>query len=508
MPSADNKRIAKNTLFLYVRMILTILVNLYAVRVIWQVLGVEDYGVYNVVGGIVTMFAFLNSAMVASSQRFISFELGTGNKERLSRVFSISMTVHVMLALLILILAETVGLWFLNAKLNIPPERMTAANWVYQCSIVAFIVNIVSVPYNACIVAHEHMKAYGYFGILEVILKLIIVFLLLFIPFDKLITYALLIVAVSVLMRLIYSYYCRNNFRECHYRFVSDHHLMRDMFSFAGWSFIGNLGFSVRDQGLNIVVNIFFNVAVNAAKGIATQVGTVISGFAQNFQMALSPQITKRFAAGDTSSMMNLVFAGCKYSALLMMFIVLPLFFAAEPVLKLWLGDVAPYTVGFMQLVLIMSLIDSMVSPVTTALQATGHIKWFQIIISIIMLANIPLAWIWLKLEANPYIVLYVSIFTSAVALIARLILLHNQVTFSYREFLLKVICRIIPVFILSGASAWWLYSLVSHSLTGLFAYASISVTIIVAIIFILGLETSERRVLITTVINRVNRKQ
>lgn len=506
MPSADNKRIAKNTLFLYVRMILTILVNLYAVRVIWQVLGVEDYGVYNVVGGIVTMFAFLNSAMVASSQRFISFELGTGNKERLSKVFSISMTVHFMLALLILILAETIGLWFLNAKLNIPPDRMMAANWVYQCSIVAFIVNIVSVPYNACIVAHEHMKAYGYFGILEVILKLAIVFLLIFIPFDKLITYAVLIVAVSALMRLIYGYYCRQNFDECHYKFVSDHHLMRDMFSFAGWSFIGNLGFSVRDQGLNIVVNLFFNVAVNAAKGIASQIGGVISGFAQNFQMALSPQITKRFAAGETSSMMTLVFAGCKYSALLMMFIVIPLYFASEIVLKLWLDDVAPYTVGFMQLVLIMSLIDSMVSPITTALQATGRIKWFQIIISIIMVANIPLAWIWLKLEANPYIVLYVSILTSAIALVARLILLHHEVTFSYRDFLVKVICRIIPVFIISGAIAWLLYSYFAHSIPGVISYALISVALIGITTFILGLGTSERRVLVATIINRVKR--
>ncbi|MDE6860114.1 MAG: lipopolysaccharide biosynthesis protein [Duncaniella sp.] len=489
-------------------MFLTILVNLYAVRVIWQVLGVDDYGIYNVVGGIVMMFSFLNNAMVASSQRFISFELGTGDNERLKKVFSISVTVHVMLAIGILILAETIGLWFLNTKLNIPSDRMVAANWVYQCSIIAFMINVISVPYNACIVAHEHMKIYGYFSILEVIMKLVIVFLLLFIPFDKLITYSILVVCVSAIMRIIYGIYCRNNFSECNYSFISDHHLMRDMFSFAGWSFIGNLGFSVRDQGLNIVVNIFFNVAINAAKGVASQIGTVINGFSQNFQMALSPQITKRFAAGDTSSMMTLVFAGCKYSALLMMFIVLPLFFASEPVLKLWLGVVAQYTVGFMQLVLIMSLIDSMVSPITTALQATGRIKWFQIIISIIMLANIPLAWCWLKLEANPYIVLYVSILTSAIALVARLVLLHRQVTFSYREFLFKVICRIIPVFLLSGASAWWLYSLFSHSITGLVSYAVISVTIIAAVIFILGLEQSERRVLVATIINRIGKKQ
>lgn len=503
MPSVDNKRIAKNTLFLYMRMILTILVNLYAVRVVWDVLGIEDYGVYNVVGGIVTMFAFLNNAMVASSQRFISFELGTGNFNRLKKVFSISVTVHILLAIGVLILAETIGLWFLNEKLNIPINRTYAANWVYQCSVIAFIINVISVPYNACIVAHEHMKQYGYFGILEVILKLVIVFLLLLIPFDKLIAYAILVACVSLVMRLVYGFYCSRNFTECRYKFINDHHLIRDMFSFAGWSFIGNLGFSVRDQGLNIIVNLFFNVAVNAAKGIATQVGTVVSGFVQNFQMALSPQITKRFAAGETGSMMTLVIAGCKYSALLMMFIVIPLYFASEDVLNFWLGDVAPYTVGFMQLVLIISLIDSMVGPITTALQATGHIKWFQIIISIIMVANLPLAWIWLKVETNPYIVLYVSILTSAIALIARLVLLHRQVAFSYRGFLLRVIGRIISVCILSGLSVWWIYSLISHSITGLILYTFMSLMIIAIVIYLLGLEGSERKILITTIIDR-----
>lgn len=507
MPSSDNKRIAKNTMFLYLRMILTILVSLYTVRVIWQVLGVDDYGVYNVVGGIVTMFAFLNNAMVASSQRFISYELGTRDKERLNRVFSISMTVHFMLAVIILLLAETVGLWFLNEKLNIPSDRMIAANWVYQCSIVAFMVNIISVPYNACIVAHEHMKIYGYLGILDVLLKLGIVFLLIIIPFDKLITYAILVVMVSVVMRIIYAYYCRYHFTECHYHYHHVPDLMRDMFSFAGWSFIGNLGFSVRDQGLNIVVNLFFNVAVNAAKGIASHIGTVISGFALNFQMALNPQITKRYAAGEIDSMMSLVFSGCKYSVLLMSLIVIPLYFAAEPVLRLWLGDVAPYTVGFMQLVLIMSLIDSMVNPLTTALQATGRIKWFQIIISIIMIANIPLVWIWLKLDLNPYIVLYVSILTSIIALIARLILLHNEVSFSFKEFIRKVIYRIVPVIAISYFVIWLIYTgMHNDSLLYLIAYFIASIIFIGLTIYILGLESSERRILINAIINKVKR--
>lgn len=507
MPSEDNRRIAKNTLFLYLRMFLTIVVNLYAARVIWQVLGIDDYGVYNVVGGIVTMFAFLNNAMVASSQRFISFELGKGNGERLRKVFCISVTVHILLAIGILFLAETVGLWFLNEKLNIPAGRMAAANWVYQCSVVAFMINVVSVPYNACIVAHEHMKAYGYFGILEVFMKLAIVFLLLLVSFDKLIVYAILVVCVSALMRLIYGVYCGRNFAECRYKFVSDHQLMKDMFSFAGWSFIGNLGFSVRDQGLNIVVNLFFNVAVNAAKGIATQIGAVVSGFSQNFQMALNPQITKAYAAGNIDNMMQLVYSGCKYSVFLMMLIVIPLVLASNHILQLWLGEVAPYTTGFVQLVLIVALIDSVVSPITTSLQATGHIKKFQLFISVVMFANLPMAWIWLKFVSNPYIVFYVCIMTSFIAVIGRLMLLREQIEFSYLTFIRKVVIRCFPPLIVSSFLSWLIYGAMSDSFLYLIVFGLCSCSISALAIFILGLEKSERQVAISYVRNKLKLK-
>lgn len=493
MPSADNKKIVKNTMFLYVRMLLTIVVNLYAVRVIWQVLGVDNYGIYSLVGGIVTMFSFLNNAMVASSQRFISFELGRENEERLNNVFCISVTVHFLLAIGIIILCETIGLWFVNERLNIPANRFYAANWVYQCSVLAFAVNVISVPFNACIVAHEHMKAYGFFGILEVILKLIIVFLLLLIPFDKLITYSILVLAVTVLMRFLYGNYCSRNFQECRYKFTTDHHVMHDMFSFAGWSFIGNLGFSVRDQGLNIVLNLFFSIAVNAAKGIANQIGGVISGFSQSFQMAINPQITKRYAAGEVNSMMKLLFSGCKYSAILMMVIVIPLYFASEQVLHLWLDDVAPYTVGFMKLVLIMLLFDSIVSPITTALQATGRIKWFQIIVSIIMISNIPIAWLWIKFDSNPYIVMYVSIATTLVSILARLILLRREIRFSLMCFFSKVFIRAAIVCIFSALTVRWIYSLMTESISHLILFGIISVSTIAMISFLLGLNRNER---------------
>lgn len=506
MPSADNKRIAKNAFFLYVRMVLVILVNLYTVRVIWRVLGIDDYGIYNVVGGIVTMFSFLNSAMVASSQRFISFELGRRDNERLIKVFSISMSVHLMLAFLILVLSETVGLWFLNTKLNIPVDRMVAANWVYQCSIIAFLINIISVPYNACIVAHEHMKAFGYFGILEVLLKLVIVYILLIIQLDKLITYAVLIVLMAGFMRLIYGYYCRRNFVECHFYIVSDRHLMRDMFAFAGWSFIGNFGFSVKDQGLNILINMFFNVAVNAAKGIASQVGTVVNGFAQNFQMAINPQITKRYAAGDVVSMMKLVFYGCKYSVFLMLIIVLPLIMASDHILHLWLGDVAEYTTGFLQLTLVVALIDSIVNPITTALQATGKIKRFQIIISIIMISNIPLAWLWLTFDLNPYIVIFVAGITSVVAVAIRLMLLHELVPYSYKAYIIQVGLPILITVPIAALISWGIYKVYSPTFLGLLCYGVTSVLTSASVIYLLGLNLTEKKTVNSAIATSVSK--
>lgn len=499
----SNKQIAKNTIFLYMRMIVSIAVNLYTVRVLWDVLGVDNYGIYNVVGGIVMMFAFLNNAMISSSQRFISYELGRGDKERLQKTFSISVTVHILLAVAVLILAETIGLWFLNEKLNIPVERMEAANWVYQCSILAFMLNIVSVPYNACIVAHEHMKIYGYFGILDVILKLVLVLIVAILPFDRLIAYAILILIESAIMRLFYGIYCSKHFEECHYRRFKDKYLMKDMFSFAGWSFLGNMGISVRDQGTNIILNMFFGVAVNAAKGIASQVGSVINGFASNFTMAVNPQITKRYAAGEYESMIQLIYNGCKFALLLMSIVVIPVIFSADTLLHLWLGDVAPYTAGFLQLALLMSLVDCVISPIITALQATGKIKKFQIIVSCIMIANLPMSWLWLKFDYNPYVVMFLAIATSIIALVARLMLLHELVSFSYRKFFLNVYARTLPCIIISSVFAWVCSSWFNHNFIGLVGFASITVLFSLIIIFFIALSSDQKQFIINKITSK-----
>ena len=494
-------------MFLYLRMFVSIIVNLYTVRLLWNVLGVDNYGIYNVVGGIVMMFAFLNNAMVASSQRFISFALGQNNLERLQKTFSMSVTVHTLLALIVLILAETIGLWFLNYKLNIPAGRMVAANWVYQCSIITFLITIISVPYNACIVAHEHMKIYGYFGIVEVFFKLGIVLLVTVLPFDSLISYAVLLMCLSFGMRLFYTLYCRRHFIECKIVRFKDKDLMNDMFSFAGWSFLGNMGFSVRDQGMNIILNMFFNVAVNAAKGVANQVGTVINGFATNFTMALNPQLTKRYANGDIQDMLKLLFYGCKFSLFLMSFIVIPLIFAAPTVLKLWLRDIAPYTIGFLRLVLVIALIDCVVSPITTSLQATGNIKKFQIVISIIMVANLPLAWMWLRYELNPYVVMWVAILTSVIALVSRLILLHELIKFSYLEFIKIVYLRTVLFMIIFGILSGWLYPFFTTNIIGIICYFVVELSVGLIFGYWIALNSSEKIKVKKAISQRINRR-
>lgn len=503
---SSNRQIAKNTMFLYLRMFLSIIVNLYTVKILWNVLGTDNYGIYTVVGGIVLMFEFLNNAMIASSQRFISFALGENDSDKLQKTFSMSLVVHSLLACLVVVLAETIGLWFLNHKMNIPVDRTIAANWVYQCSIATFILTIISVPYNACIIAFEHMKVYGYFGILNVLLKLGLVLLLSVLPFDPLITYSILVLCLSAFMRIIYAIYCKKHFKECKFKKYKDHHLLKDMFAFAGWSFLGSMGFSVRDQGMNIILNLFFNVAVNAAKGVANHVGTVINGFASNFTMALNPQITKRYASGHISEMLHLLTNGCKFSLLLMSIIVIPLIFCANTILRLWLDEVAPYTVGFLQLVLLMSLVDCVVSPITTALQATGKIKKFQIVISIIMIANLPVSWICLKMDANPYIVMIVAIIASVIALIARIILLHEMVSFSYRNFFATIYARLLPFILIIGLASKFSYSFFREDIPGMVGYFFSIWTLCVALGGLIVLKDSERKFLMNIISSKLRR--
>lgn len=491
----NNKRIAKNTLLLYVRMFISIIVGLYTSRVVLEVLGVNDYGVYNVVGGIVAMFAFLNSAMTAASQRFISYELGTKNFDRLKEVFSTSVEIHVVIALIIFVLAETVGLWFLNTKLNISPERMVAANWVYQSTILSFMLTVVSVPYNASIVAHEHMKAYAYISILDVLLKLMIVFVLLALPFDKLISYSILLFSVALIIRLIYSIYCKRSFEECSFNFVYNKKLFSEMFSFAGWSLVGNLGFAIKDQGSNIVLNLFYGTVLNAARGIAIQVNGIVSSFSNNFIMAINPQITKQYAAGNIKESVHLVYTGCRFSFFLLSIIVVPILVNIDYLLFLWLGkNVPPYAPNFLFYALWASTIAPMAGPIVYALQATGQIKLFQIVICIITVCEMPLAYLILKLGYKPYYMMFATLFVTLVGLIARMVLLKRLVgEYSIRFFILNILLKNMCLIIFCFALSLFVKQLFPENFIYFVMTSLLSITITCTLIYILGITSKER---------------
>lgn len=489
-----NKQIAKNTLYLYLRMIVTIVVNLIAVRMLWQALGIDDYGIYSLMGGIVWLFGFISGSMIGATQRYMSYELGRNNQERLNKVFTISMKVHYWLAFILVVVAEVAGIWFFR-NLNIPPGRTVAAIWVYECSIASFVMTIFSVPYNAAIVAHEKMNVYGWLGILEVVLKLVIIFITDWLPTDHLITYAILLFAVTALMRIICGIYCKAKFPECTLRKYKDPQLSKDLISFGKWTMVGAGGFSLRDYGMGIVLNLFFNVAVNAARGMANQVGNVIIGFATNFTMAMNPQITKRYAMGELEEMLKLVFSGSKYALLLMGIVVIPLIIEMEPVLTIWLGEnITPLIVGFTRLALVLALIESVANPLVTALQATGKIKLFQITISLLMISTFPTAWIALKLGGSPYVVYYIILASSALGIALRTYLLHRMIKFSYFDYIKTAYVRAVPALLLGFGAGWGLHTLFSTNIWGVMSFALVCVFVYLLIVFFIGLNNSERK--------------
>lgn len=507
--SSNNKRIAKNTLMLYLRMILILAVSLYTSRVVLQTLGVSDYGVYNVVGGFVSMLAYLNSVLVGSTQRFMSYALGKGDKERINATFATAKLTHLYMALIILFIAETFGLWFINNQLVIDPERMVAANWVYQCSIVSLLITIISIPYNSCIVAHEHMHVYAYVSILEVVLKLVILYLLVIIPGDKLIVYALLHVAISIIIRICYTLYCRNHFAECKVKQAIDKPLFKEMSSYAGWTALGSLGYSFKDQFSNIIMNGFFGTAINAARGIAIQVNGAVVSFSTNFFMAISPQITKQYASGNLEQSQKLVYAGARYSFFLLSIITIPVIVNIDYILKIWLETVPEYTASFLTITLISSLIYSLTNSTTTAIQATGKIKVFQIGVSVIMLSELPAAYLILKAGFEPYYALAPVILTNLVALVFRFCLLKRYVpSYSIKRYYIETVLKCFVLYAICFFPCYYLNKYIPDGFFG-FVLSVVSIVFFTAfVIYLFGINKNERALLKQFISNKLKRKR
>lgn len=411
---SSNRTIAKNTLLLYLRMALTMLVSLYTSRVILSVLGIVDDGIYNIVGGTVGMFMFLNGALSGATSRFLTFELGRDDKERLKKTFSAAMLVHIILAVVIFLLIETVGLWLLNHKLVIPEERMHAARVVFQLSAFATLLSITQVPYSASLIAHEKMGAFAYMSILEVTLKLIICYIVVVSPIDKLITYGILILCVKTLIMMIYRVYCIRRFEECHFRIVKDRELIKPILHFSGWDLLGNFSAMARDQGVDVILNMFFGPAINSAAGKAGVIFNAVNGFSHNFLVAIKPPITKAYAIGDIKKMESLMIDASRYAYSLMMLLSAPFFFESQFVINLWLKNPPAYSALFCSLGLGFGVLVAIFLPLVYAIHASGNIRFMSLVNGTLWVTVVPLTYFLLlsgKGPVVPYLVKYFILF-------------------------------------------------------------------------------------------------
>lgn len=498
--SQYNKRIAKNTIALYIRTLATMGIGLYTSRIVLNVLGIDNFGIYNVVGGVVAMFSIISASLSQSISRYLTFELGKDNTERLRAIFSTSVNIQIIMSFIILIFAEIIGTWFLNNKLNIAPDRLYAANWVLQFSILSFIITLISVPYNAAIIAHERMKAFAYVGIIEASLKLIIVIALYFSPIDLLITYAFMLFLVSCVIRLIYGKYCKKNFEECGYKFMIDKKLFFSMSKFAGWNFISSTMYILNTQGVNIISNMFFGVAVNAARGVAIQVDSITKTFVNNFTTAVKPQIIKSYSSGELDYNTKLICKSTKFSYFLMMFFAVPLILETETILHLWLKTYPDYAPDFIRLTMILTLIGLLSDLLYTNIMAIGKLKKYMVaetcISSLIFIAS----YILFYLGFSPIVPYVIFIIVYAILIAVRLLFLNKVQSFSLSYYMKETLYPVLSVSLTSIIIPVIVKILLPTSVINtLLIILSCIVSISISIYYI-GIKTEERNIVLNKI--------
>ena len=491
----NNKRIAKNTVMLYFRMIVMLLISLYTSRIVLNTLGVVDYGVNNVVGGVIAMMGFITGSLGAAMSRFITYDLGKGDMKVLKKTFGNILTIYLCLAGVIFIGGETLGLWFLNTKLQIPDDRMYAAQWVYQLSIFSTMLGVICTPYNACIVAHEKMSAFAYISIFDAVMRLVNVTLLVVIPYDKLITFALLNFAVGIIDRIIYGVYTAKNFEEVHTRPCYDKKQFKEIFAFAGWTMNGNLAVMGYTQGLNMLLNIFFGPAVNAARAIAVRVQMICVQFSGNFLTASRPQITKSYASGELTYMHKLMMKSSKFGFLILFFIALPVSLEAGQVLVWWLGLVPEHTTNFLRLVLCTSLLDVLRSIVVTCVHATGNLKKFQIVEGTMLLSIVPISYVLLKFcNTPPETVFIVHFVVEGCTQYARLRIVLPMIKLPLMEYFRQVIRPIVLVVITAPIVPVTVYCCLEKNVWSFFVVCIVCVLCSGLAIYTLGCTPHERQ--------------
>lgn len=502
--TSDNKRIAKNSILLYIRMIFMIVINLYTSRVVLRNLGVDDFGIQNVVGGVITILSFISGSLGGATSRFITFALGKDRLADVKKMFGNIMWIHISFSIVVLLLGETIGLWFVLTQLNIPVERYYAATWVYQFSVVTSILGLLIVPYNATVVAHEKMSAFAYITVSDACLKLLIAFLLTIVSFDKLIVYSALMACIQLLDFVIYYIYCFRNFEETHSRISYDKKLFQEIFSYTGWTITGAVSVFGYTQGLNILLNMFFGPVVNAARGIAVQVQNVANNFCLNFQMALNPQLTKSYAKNDLNRMHELLIASSKFSVYLLMFLCVPLIIETETVLKLWLGNYPEYTVAFVRCVLFLSVLYGLSNPILVSVHATGKIKKFQIVEALFLISIVPVAWIMLRFfNVNPVFVFYIHISVEILTQIARIKIVLPMIDLKISVYLQQVLLPIIKVLLVAPIAPLLFWGILKSG------FVIVIIVAIFSVLFcalFLGCTKMERSYIICKVIDKLKR--
>lgn len=506
---SDNKRIAKNTIFLYFRMFLIMGVSLYTSRIVLETLGVEDFGLYNVVGGIVTMFSFINGSLGSATSRYITFELGKKNYVRLNQIFNVAFAVHVFIALVIVVLAETIGLWFFYKKMTIPEERLDAAFWVYQISILHAFFSMTQVPYNAVIIARENMKVYAYIGIVEVLARLLIVYMITISPIDKLVFYAIMLCLLQVGILLYYRFFCTGRYPESHLKVCRDKTLYRSIFTYGASDMIGAISVMAQGQGLNLLLNVFFGPVVNAARAIAYQIQGAVTQFSNNFMTAVRPQIIKSYAEGNIDNMWKLVIRSSCFSFYLMWLICLPLMLEASTVLSIWLGKYPDHSVSFLILILILCLIQTLKTPRVTIFHALAKVFASNITVGTVLFLAFPLAYLFLRLGGNPESVFWAANLSMAASELVSVFVLKRFLDYSITSYLLSVHGRCMLVAFISLIIPYLVYDkFMEPGILRLMTTCIItSISVILTSLYI-GMDKSMRAKLYGIARSRINKRR
>lgn len=500
----QTKKIAKNTILLYFRMILGMVVSLYTSRVVLRVLGIDDFGIYNIIGGVIVMFSFINTFLTSACQRYISVSIAKDSIEETKKIFSTSLFIHILVSLLFAIFAETFGLYFVYKSLVIPEARFAAALCVFHIMVVESCISIFKVPYNAAIIAEEKMDFYAYTSIAENILRLVVIYLLVIIPFDKLIIYAFLHILISFVMLLWYKIFVDKRLSYSTNSLRYDKKYLKSMVSFSGWNLFGSIADLGYKQGTNIVLNLFYGVTLNAAMGIATTVRSSIYSFISNIQVAANPQIIKSYAIGQYEYYSTLICRISKYSYFLMLFLSIPIIINIKYILLLWLGEAPKYTESLIVLGMIFCLIDCLHGPLWTSMQASGRIRNYQLLVSIVLLLNIPFSYIALKMGYSPNSILVVQIVVSIITLVVRLLFSSKYAELHIAFYLKNVMLPVVVVTILSVPIPLYMATFFDNDLKQLFITSLASAIMITVVVLAVGVTKSERYSIFNIILKRI----